>query len=87
LPEDGSRDFRNIAVFNKIEINFTMERVKVFTTFWLSKVILKISNGEEKTNFRELEKLSLRLIDLESHRLFNENCIYIYIYINLHRND
>ena len=55
-------------------------------TFWLSKVIIKILSQEELLIFRQLEKNTIKNIETKLHRLFNESClnIYIYIYMFIH---
>ena len=58
---------------------------------WLSRTVFKTSSNDVKRMFRDLEKLNLKLVSLESHRTFNETCINndllptytnIYIYIS-----
>ena len=74
-----------------------MDSIKSFSTFWLSKIILKIVDNNIKTLFREIEKKSIKFIEVSSHRAFNECClnnnllpnytniyIYMYIYIYIH---
>jgi len=41
----------------------------------LSKIIIKVSNDEQKLIFRKLEKLSIKLTSTEQHILFNEQCL------------
>ena len=42
---------------------------------WLSRTVFKTSSNDVKRMFRDLEKLNLKLVSLESHRTFNETCI------------
>ena len=55
-----------------------------FLVLWASRIVLKTaitSNESLKNKFREAERTSIKLIETESHRSFNECClIYIYIY-------
>jgi hypothetical protein len=69
-PEDGKSSFPKYRFLIKI-----MENINVFLTFWLSKVILKISNNNIKLKFREIEKRSIKLLEVKCHRIFNETCI------------
>ena len=48
---------------------------------WLSRTVFKTSSNDVKRMFRDLEKLNLKLVSLESHRTFNETCINIFICI------
>ena len=50
-------------------------------SFWLSLIILKTLPTEIKQLYRKYEKNKLKLTTLIAHRLFNETCINIYIYI------
>jgi hypothetical protein len=43
--------------------------------FWLSKVILKCANPQEKACFRQIEKINNKIINTEQHRKFNEQYI------------
>ena len=63
-------------------------------TFWLSKVILKISDLNIKNKFRKLERISLKIAAVKSHLMFNETClnnnllpkytnIYVYMLVNI----
>ena len=56
-----------------------------FLVLWASRIVLKtaiISNESLKNKFREEERTSIKLIETESHRSFNEYCLlYVYIYI------
>ena len=63
-----------------------------YCSFWLSKVIFKLSKDEVKSKYRDIEKLSIKISEIRSHLSFNECCeingllpnytnIYIYIYI------
>ena len=47
---------------------------KTFVVKWLFFVILKLCNGEEKANFRKLERAATRLVPVKSHLRFNETC-------------
>ena len=47
-----------------------------------SFVVLKTSDFLTKRKFRDIEKLSLKIASLESHRKFNEKCLNIFIYIH-----
>ena len=49
----------------------TMQQRK-FILHWVSKTVLKSAVGEEKATFREIEKSTLKLEELKSHRLFNQ---------------
>ena len=58
-----------------------------FLVLWASRIVLKTaitSNESLKNKFREAERTSIKLIETESHRSFNECCLiyiyYIYIY-------
>ena len=54
-----------------------------FLVLWASRIVLKTaitSNESLKNKFREAERTSIKLIETESHRSFNECCL-IYIYI------
>ena len=69
-----------------------------FLVLWASRIVLKTaitSNESLKNKFREAERTSIKLIETESHRSFNECClinnllpiytnIYIYIYIYIY---
>ena len=54
--------------------------VKPAVIKWLSRTVFKTSSNDVKRMFRDLEKLNLKLVSLESHRTFNETCIYLYIH-------
>ena len=54
-----------------------------FLSLWLSFVIFRISNEEIKLKFREIERLSLKIVNLSCHLSFNETCLNIYIYIHI----
>ena len=47
----------------------------------LSFSILNLANQFELSKFREIEKISEKIIKLSSHLSFNETCLNIYIYI------
>lgn len=64
-PRIGSKRRYNILVMN----------VRPFLTFWLSKIILNKCSPTEKLSFRNLEKLSSKLVNVEQHRNFNVQCI------------
>ena len=51
-----------------------MEHYKSFATLWMSKVITKLINGNVRKLFRDIEKKSIKLIEIKSHRAFNECC-------------
>ena len=54
-----------------------------FLVLWASRIVLKTaitSNESLKNKFREAERTSIKLIETESHRSFNECCL-IYIYM------
>jgi archaellum component FlaF (FlaF/FlaG flagellin family) len=59
---------RNVEVKNN-------KTLLCFITFWLSKVILRISSSEEKSIFRSLETLNKKLTNAEQHLKFIESCI------------
>ena len=53
---------------------------------WWSFIVLKTSDFLTKRKFRDMEKISLKIVSLESHQKFNESyliyiCIYIYVFI------
>ena len=52
-----------------------MEQYKSFVTLWMSKVITKLINGNERKLFRDIEKKSIKLIETKSHRVFNGCCL------------
>jgi len=63
--------------------------IRDFLTFWTSKIILRVSNKEQKTIFRKLEKFCIKLTNVEQHILFNEQCLQhnifpVYTNIKLH---
>ena len=45
----------------------------------MSKVIMKLINGNVRKLFLDIEKKSIKLIETKSHRAFNESCFNIYI--------
>ena len=54
---------------------------------WWFFIVLKTSEFLTKRKFRDTEKLSLKIVSLESHRKFNESClicVYIYMYIYIY---
>ena len=44
-------------------------------SLWLSKVILRTLTPETKSKFREVERTSIKLIEVSSHQLFNRCCL------------
>ena len=68
--------------------------LRKFLVLWASRIVFETaitSNESLKNKFREAERTSIKLIETESHRSFNECClinnllpiytnIYIYIY-------
>ena len=71
-----------------------------YLSLWLSFVILRISNEEIKLKFREIERISLKIVNLSCHLSFNETCfnnsllptytniytcIYVYIHTHAHK--
>ena len=48
--------------------------INKYLSLWLSFVILEISNEEVKLKFREIERISLEIVNLSCHLSFNETC-------------
>ena len=47
-----------------------------YSSLWLSFVILKISNEEDKLTFREVERRTyLKIVNLSCHLLFDVTCL------------
>ena len=66
-----------------------MVLLRSFITKWLSRVILKNASENERKLFRNCEKLQMKLVNVEQHRKFNNECIQhdllpIYTNIRLH---
>lgn len=68
-----------------------MNKTEEIAAFWLSKIIIKISNDEIKHHFRNIERTAIRLITNKCHLSFNQCCIInkllpTYTNIKLHDN-
>ena len=48
---------------------------------WLSRCISKVTIENIKLKLRELEKYKMKNLRDKSHLIFNETCLFIYIYI------
>ena len=67
----------NVCVQN---VGNKLWKCKKIITLWLSKVILKCTNENEKVIFRKLETNIKKLISTEEHQKCNEQCMYICLY-------
>ena len=61
-----------------------------FLTLWYSKIAFRFLSDENKKIFRQLEKVSLKIISAQSHLSFNETCLNNKLlpkYTNVHLHD
>ena len=63
---------------NLLDYIYTFE---FYIRLWLSFVILRISKEEIKLKFREIERISLKIVNLSCHLSFNETCLNIYVHV------
>ena len=52
-----------------------------YLKLWLSFVMLKFCNEEVKLKSREMERISLKIVNLSCHLSLNETCLDVYIFI------
>ena len=81
---DMPRIDRIHSLLCKICMYISSTYINKYLSLWLSFVILRISNEEVKLKFREIERMSQKIVNLSFHLSFNETCLntYIYIYLN-----
>ena len=61
--------------------------IDIFISQWLSRIILKVSQVDIKHKYRELEKITIKIIKDESHLAFNLACLQnnlLPIYTNIY---
>ena len=66
-----------------------MDVTENYFSYWLSLVALRTSSPLIKKKFRQLETLSIKIVEVQSHQLFNKCCLTnnllpTYTNINLH---
>ena len=61
----------------------TISSITSICTFWLSKVIFKLSTDNIRETIRSIEKLAIKLTENEAHLNYNKCSLKIYIYIHI----
>ena len=74
--ENELRSIRNASIFDKMTVE------KCFIT-WLSRVVLKKASVLEKSKFRNLENWTVKLVKVEQHLSFNQQCIDLNLLLTL----